>query len=136
MLIAHDLELKEIRLVKNIEANLPRIQCDFMQIQQALLNVMSNASEAMTTGGTLSVHVMKSNEDGFIDVVIQDTGCGIRKEDLKNIFEPFFTTKEEGKGVGLGLSVAYGIITKHEGTIEVESKPGEGSTFTIRLPRA
>ncbi len=136
MLIAHDLELKEIRLVKNIEANLPHIQCDFMQIQQALLNVMSNASEAMTKGGTLSVNVMKSKEDGFIDVVIQDTGCGIPKEDLKNIFEPFFTTKEEGKGVGLGLSVAYGIITKHQGTIEVESKPGEGSAFTIRLPRA
>ncbi len=136
MLIAHDLELKEIRLVKNIEAHLPHIQCDFMQIQQALLNVMSNASEAMTRGGTLSVKVRKSNEDGFIDVVIQDTGCGILKEDLKNIFEPFFTTKEEGKGVGLGLSVAYGIITKHQGTIEVESKRGEGSAFTIRLPRA
>jgi two-component system NtrC family sensor kinase len=136
MLIAHDLELKEIRLVKNIEAHLPPIQCDFMQIQQALLNVMSNASEAMTKGGTLSVKVMKSKEDGFIDVVIRDTGRGIPKEDLKNIFEPFFTTKEEGKGVGLGLSVAYGIITKHQGTIEVESKPGEGSAFTIRLPRA
>jgi len=136
MLIAHDLELKEIRLVKNIEANLPHIQCDFMQIQQALLNVMSNASEAMTKGGTLSVKVMKSSEDGFIEVVIQDTGCGIPEEDLKNIFEPFFTTKEEGKGVGLGLSVAYGIITKHQGTIEVESKPGQGSVFTIRLPRA
>jgi signal transduction histidine kinase len=107
-----------------------------MQIQQALLNVMSNASEAMTKGGTLSIEVMKSKEDGFIDVVIQDTGCGIPKEDLKNIFEPFFTTKEEGKGVGLGLSVAYGIITKHQGTIEVESKPGQGSAFTIRLPKA
>ncbi|MGD8982804.1 MAG: PAS domain S-box protein [Desulfobacteraceae bacterium] len=136
MLIAHDLELKGIRLVKNIEANLPHIQCDFMQIQQALLNVMSNASEAMTKGGTLSIEVMKSNEDGFIDVVIQDTGCGIPKEDLKNIFEPFFTTKEEGKGVGLGLSVAYGIITKHQGAIEVGSKPGQGSAFTIRLPKA
>ena len=71
-----------------------------------------------------------------MEIKISDTGCGIQKKHLKNIFEPFFTTKEEGKGVGLGLSVVYGIVTRHRGTIEVESEPGEGTTFTIHLPLA
>ena len=75
-----------------------------------------------------------SDRAHFLEIAISDTGCGIPKEDLKSIFEPFFTTKEEGKGVGLGLSVAYGIITRHNGTIDVESTLGQGSTFTISLP--
>ena len=66
--------------------------------------------------------------------MISDTGCGIAEEDMENIFEPFFTTKEEGKGVGLGLAVAYGIITRHNGTIAVESELDKGSTFKVRLP--
>ena len=71
-----------------------------------------------------------------MEIKISDTGCGIQKKHLKSIFEPFFTTKEEGKGVGLGLSVVYGIVTRHRGTIEAESEPGEGTTFTIHLPLA
>ena len=78
----------------------------------------------------------KVDTDNFLEVVISDTGCGIPKEDLKNIFEPFFTTKEEGKGVGLGLSVVYGIITRHNGSIEVESELNKGSVFKVRLPIA
>jgi two-component system NtrC family sensor kinase len=136
ILVSHDLEIREIQLVKHIEPGLPNIQCDFRQIQQVFLNLMSNASEAMAKGGVLSVTTNKVDTEDFLEVAIADTGCGIPKEDLKNIFEPFFTTKEEGKGVGLGLSVVYGIITRHNGSIEVESKLGKGSAFKVRLPIA
>ena len=133
-LITHELELEEIKIVKEIEPNLPNVQCDSKQIQQVLLNLMGNASEAMAKGGTLTVTVKRSERDGFLDVVISDTGCGISKENLKNIFEPFFTTKQEGKGVGLGLSIAYGIIAGHNGSIEVKSELKKGSSFKVVLP--
>jgi len=133
-LISHDLEMKNIQLVKEIEPDLPKIKCSSRHIQQALLNLLSNASEAMQEGGTLTVTAKRSKSDGFVEAVISDTGCGISEEDLKNVFEPFFTTKEEGRGVGLGLSVVHGIITRHNGSIEIESKPDEGSTFKVRLP--
>jgi len=136
-LIAHDLEIKGIQFRKNIDPDLPNVQCDFQQIQQALLNLMYNASDAMLDGGTLTVTASrKAGTEIFLDVMVSDTGCGITEEDKEKIFDPFFTTKEEGKGVGLGLSVVYGIITRHNGTIEVESKPGKGSTFKVRLPIA
>ncbi len=134
MLIEHDLDMKEIRFVKKIEPDLPQIQCDFKQIQQTFLNLMSNASEAMSKGGILTVAAARSKKKGFVDVDVSDTGCGILKKDLPEIFEPFFTTKEEGQGVGLGLSVVFGIIARHKGTIKVESKQGKGSIFKMRLP--
>jgi len=135
ILIAHDLKIKEIQLKKSIESNIPKVQGDFRQIQQVLLGLMYNASEAMQKGGTLTVTANRSvAAEGFLEVVISDTGCGISEEDMENIFEPFFTTKEEGKGVGLGLAVAYGIITQHNGTIIVESELDKGSMFKIRLP--
>ena len=133
-LIAHELELEEIKVVKKIEPNLPNVQCDSKQIQQVLLNLMGNASEAMAKGGTLTVTVKRSERQGYLDVVISDTGCGISKKNLKNIFEPFFTTKQEGKGVGLGLSIAYGIIARHNGSIEVKSELNKGSSFKVVLP--
>jgi PAS domain S-box-containing protein len=136
-LIAHDLEIKGIQLRKNIDPDLPEVQCDFQQIQQALLNLMYNASDAMREGGTLTVTANRNaGADRFLDVMVSDTGCGISEEDKEKIFDPFFTTKEKGKGVGLGLSVVYGIITRHNGTIEVESKPGKGSNFKVSLPLA
>jgi len=75
----------------------------------------------------LSISAMRAGKNGFLEMTISDTGCGISEEDQKDIFEPFFTTKEEGKGVGLGLSVVYGIITNHNGSIEVESEVGKGT---------
>ncbi|MEJ2657800.1 MAG: ATP-binding protein [Desulfobacterales bacterium] len=134
-LISHELEMKALRLIKNIAPNLPKVKCDFKQIQQVLLNLMYNASEAMPNGGTLTITANRANgPKTFLEVAVSDTGCGISEKDMDNIFEPFFTTKEEGKGVGLGLSVVYGIIAKHNGTISVESELGKGSTFKIRLP--
>ncbi len=134
-LIAHDLEIKEIHLKKNIEPNLPDVHCDFRQIQQALLNLMYNASDAMVQGGTLTVTArIKAGAEKFLEVVVSDTGRGITDEEREKIFDPFFTTKEEGKNVGLGLSVVYGIITRHNGTIELESSAGKGSAFKVSLP--
>jgi two-component system NtrC family sensor kinase len=137
VLITNDLEIKGIQLRKNIAPDLPNVQCDFQQIQQALLNFLYNASDAMPDGGTLTVTAnRKAENDRFLDVMVSDTGCGITEEDKEKIFDPFFTNKEKGKGVGLGLSVVYGIITRHKGTIEVKSELGKGSTFKMSLPLA
>jgi PAS domain S-box-containing protein len=134
-LIAHDLEMKEIHLKKIIEPNLPDVHCDFQQIQQALLNLMYNASDAMNEGGTLTVAAnRKAGAETFLEVMVSDTGRGVTEEEREKIFDPFFTTKEEGKNVGLGLSVVYGIITRHNGSIELESSVGKGSTFKVSLP--
>jgi len=138
-IISHDLELRGVQVTKDLDEDLPTIQCDFKHIQQAFLNVMVNAAEAMPDGGPLVLQARRTREDGFVEVSITDAGCGIPPEHVKLIFEPFFTTKEEGKGVGLGLPVVYGIITRHGGTIEVESPPAgeeQGTRFRIRLPVA
>ena len=138
-LVSHDLELRGIRLVKKLEEHIPDVQCDFKQIQQVVLNVLSNAAEAMTEGGAVILQVCRAAKEDYVEVVVTDTGCGIPPENMKDIFEPFFTTKEQGKGVGLGLAVVYGIVARHHGTVEVESPPvgGEsGSRFRIRLPIA
>ena len=88
----------------------------------------------MPNGGKLTVIARRSTKKNYLEIIISDTGCGISENEKANIFEPFFTTKDEGKGVGLGLSVAYGIIAKHNGFIEIESDLGEGSSFRIFLP--
>lgn len=133
-LIAHDLEMKEMRLKCSCEPGLPSVKCDFRQIQQAILNLMMNGVEAMGKGGLLTVEASRSPREGFVQLRVSDTGCGIPEENLSQIFEPFFTTKEEAKGVGLGLAVVYGIITRHGGSIEVESRVGEGTSFRLHLP--
>ena len=133
LLVSHDLKIRNITLIKQIDPDLPKFLCDFKQIQQVLLNLFSNASEAIGENGALTVTANHIDDD-FLEVMISDTGCGIPEDKLKDIFEPFYTTKEEGKGVGLGLSVVYGIVSKHKGTVTVESLPGEGSCFKIRFP--
>jgi two-component system NtrC family sensor kinase len=138
-IISHDLGLRGVQMTKKLDEELPTIQCDFKQIQQAFLNVIVNAAEAMPQGGPLLLEARRAAADGFVEVSITDAGCGIPPENVKLIFEPFFTTKEEGKGVGLGLPVVYGIIARHGGTIEVESPPAgdeHGTRFRIRLPLA
>jgi len=93
---------------------------------------VQNAVQAMPEGGRLGVHLKR--DDGAARIDIQDTGSGISPEHLPRVFDPFFTTKPEGQGTGMGLSVSYGIISHHHGTIQASSKPGEGALFTIRLP--
>jgi signal transduction histidine kinase len=102
------------------------------QLQQVFLNLSLNACEAMPGGGTLTISTME--DDGRVLVRLTDTGCGIKKDNLQRILEPFFSTKPVGQGTGLGLSVSYGIVRQHGGTLEVESEEGKGSTFTVVLP--
>jgi len=105
---------------------------DSQQLQQVIINLVQNAVQAMPDGGRLRVHLQR--DDGVAVIEIEDTGSGISPEHLARVFDPFFTTKPEGQGTGMGLSVSYGIISRHHGTIQASSKPGEGALFTIRLP--
>jgi signal transduction histidine kinase len=110
-----------------------QVVCDGNQIQQALLALLVNAVEAMADGGTLSVRAV--GREDWVALAISDTGYGIPPEVIPHIFEPFFSTKDKAEGVGLGLAVAYGIIQRHGGDIEVESKVNHGTTFTVTLPK-
>ncbi len=103
------------------------------QIIQAVVNVLVNAGQATASGGR--VHLSTRREGDWVLVAIRDTGTGIPPEVMRNLFQPFFTTKPPGVGMGLGLAVSHGIITAHGGRIEVESTPGQGSSFTLHLPR-
>jgi signal transduction histidine kinase len=107
------------------------------QLQQALVALFVNATEAMPDGGTLTVTALRDAAAGEVRLSVADTGTGIAPEDLPHVFEPFFTTKRsEGKGVGLGLSVVYGIVERHGAAISVQSQLGMGTTFTITFPPA
>jgi signal transduction histidine kinase len=141
LLVSYDFKQRNVQLVKELEDDLPLILCDANQIQQALLNLLENAAEAMSEGGTITLQAHRLSDAGFVEVVITDTGCGIPAARQNDIFEAFFTTKEKGKGVGLGLAVVQSIITRHQGVIEVESpltkaKSNPGTRFRIRLPIA
>ena len=96
--------------------------------------IIMNAAEAMGESGTLTLKTSLNSKGKYIKIDFIDTGHGILEKDMKQLFEPFFTTKEVGKGTGLGLAISYSIIQKHDGTIDVKSRPGEGATFTVRLP--
>ena len=108
------------------------VSYDAQQIEQVLINLFTNAVQAMEHGGSLRVNLGRAK--GAIAIAVQDTGMGIPKQNLNRIFDPFFTTKPEGEGTGLGLSVSFGIVSRHGGTIDVESELGWGTTFTILLP--
>ncbi|MFB0559285.1 MAG: [Fe-Fe] hydrogenase large subunit C-terminal domain-containing protein [Dehalococcoidales bacterium] len=131
-LAAHSAELQKIQVIKELAPSLPKLTADFDQLQQVCTNLILNAIQAMPVGGNLTLRTLA--DDNQLKIEVQDTGCGISPENMRNLFTPFFTTKKKGKGVGLGLAVAYGIIQRHQGRIEVQSKEGEGTTFTIYLP--
>jgi two-component system NtrC family sensor kinase len=140
-LILHTLSLVErqsvfqnIRIVKNLDPQVPIILLDANQIQQVFMNILLNAADAMATGGSLTISSSPVPGDSFVRVNFSDTGCGIPEENLNRIFDPFFTTKADKKGTGLGLAVSYGIIDRHRGRIEVQSEIDRGTTFTIQLP--
>jgi signal transduction histidine kinase len=130
------LKICNVNYETHLNSDLPDFYGSEDQLQQVFMNLISNAAESMEElqGGTLKITTEYSPENDHIFVIISDTGIGIRHENLSKLFEPFFTTKKKGKGVGLGLSVAYGIIEEHGGKIYVDSKPGNGATFRILLP--
>jgi len=132
-LAAHSAELQNIEVIKELNPSLPELKADFDQLQQVCTNLILNAIQAMPEGGKLTLRTSADSESQ-LKIEVQDTGCGISPENIDKLFTPFFTTKEKGKGVGLGLAVTYGIIQRHKGRIEVQSKEGEGTTFTIYLP--
>ncbi|MDP2654317.1 MAG: PAS domain S-box protein [Candidatus Omnitrophota bacterium] len=134
--ITHQLELKGIRIRRNYSAKPLQVFGNAEQIKQVVLNIVTNAGDAMPDGGTLEITTRESQDGKNIFIEFSDSGSGVKKEDLPKIFDPFFTTKPPGKGVGLGLSVSLGIVQNHKGEILVDSEPGRGSRFTIILPKA
>jgi len=131
-LVFHQASMQSVKIEKKVRPNLPRTMIDVGQIQQVFINILLNAIEAMPQGGTLTVS--SGIEDEMAAIQFTDTGIGIPEENLPKILDPFFTTKKQGKGTGLGLSVSYGIVERHQGKLEVKSKVGKGTTFTVKLP--
>jgi PAS domain S-box-containing protein len=136
ILNANLLKIHGIHVDKRLEPKLASVVGSEDQLQQVLMNLVSNAAEAMdhTGNGTLTVETQNGPDGRSVSFQIADTGVGIPKENLGKLFEPFFTTKKKGKGVGLGLSVAYGIVQEHGGTIQVTSEPDKGSVFHVEIP--
>jgi two-component system NtrC family sensor kinase len=134
MLLRHQADLQNVALSLDVAPDLPRVVCDGAQVQQAVLALATNAIEAMPGGGRLAISARHDPVAREAVLEVADDGCGIEEKDLPHVFEPFFTTKEQGKGVGLGLAVVYGIATRHHGRVEVRSRAGEGTRFTVSLP--
>jgi two-component system NtrC family sensor kinase len=125
---------QNIRVEKQYAPDLPLIVADSSQLQQVFMNIILNAADAIQGGGELKLRTSLGADGRYISIDFSDTGPGIKQEDKKKIFDPFFTTKEVGQGTGLGLAISYSIIRKHQGTIKVQSAPGKGATFSVRLP--
>jgi two-component system NtrC family sensor kinase len=134
-LMQHHLQISNVTFQSEVTVPDATLMCDENQIEQALVALFVNAVEAMPKGGSLKLTVAQ-DASGGIRMEIADTGAGIAAEDIPRLFEPFFTTKKETRGVGLGLSVVYGILERHEGTVSVQSQPGKGTVFTLTFPPA
>jgi signal transduction histidine kinase len=130
-MVGHQAKLQKVEVVKEFSPSLPKVTADFDQLQQIFTNLILNAIQAMPDGGRLTIR--SSAVDGEVRIDVQDTGCGISKENMGKLFTPFFTTKAKGKGVGLGLAVVHGIIERHKGRIKVQSEVGKGTTFSVYL---
>ena len=125
-------EFKDVQILETLSDKVPKLLLDKEQIQQALINLILNATDATEPGGKITVSTAFSPDNQFVSIKVSDTGKGIGDETIDKIFEPFFTTREIG--TGLGLAITHGIIGRHGGDINVQSRPGQGSTFAIRLP--
>ncbi len=133
-IVDHQLGIHQVRIESDLESSLPEIMANGNQIQQVLMNLFINAQQAMEGKPGLVRISTRRLDSECIQIRLEDDGPGIPAEIQSHIFEPFYTTKPAGTGTGLGLSVTYGIIKDHKGTIEVESEPGQGATFIITLP--
>lgn len=133
-LMQHQFELNRIAFVEDYDESLPEIQGDPAQIQQVLIVLLANASEALGQGGEIRVRTAAVDGGEGVAIEVRDTGPGIPADLLDKIFEPFFSTKENQHRTGLGLAVAKGIVDRHGGAITVESQPGAGAAFIVQLP--
>ena len=136
ILIRNQANISHIDIIKEMDSTLPHFLFDPNQIQEVAVNLMVNAIDATSDGGNLTVRTcsLNDNDKKWVKFEVSDTGGGISEENLERIFDPFFTTKREGKGTGLGLAVSYGIVSKHNGQINVSSKINQGTTVIVRLP--
>jgi C4-dicarboxylate-specific signal transduction histidine kinase len=135
MLLQEQLRLQNIK----VETHLPEqsvVVGNGIQLEQVLINLLSNAKDALEGVEEKRLTIRSVRDGSWVELTVQDTGCGIAPDIVTRIFDPFFTTKALGKGTGLGLSISYGIIKEHGGTITVESSPGKGTCFIVRLPFA
>ena len=135
--ISPRLQRASIRIVTDLAADLPRIVASAKHLETAWVNLLLNARDAIVRGqgeGRIVVVSSPSTDNHWVTVSVRDTGCGIPAEHTERLFQPFFTTKEPNEGVGLGLYACYEIVAAHNGTIQVESQPGEGTTFCVSLP--
>ncbi|MHC4460473.1 MAG: ATP-binding protein [Planctomycetota bacterium] len=133
-LVENDLTLKGILLEADYSSSETTVDVDSNQIQQVLLNLITNAIDAMPDGGRLLVVTRLLSDQGNIEIQVTDNGCGMDEEVQNQAFEAFFTTKERGKGTGLGLAICQRIVEEHEGEIKIQSRPGRGTTVSVRLP--
>jgi two-component system NtrC family sensor kinase len=134
-LLRNQASFRNIEIVEELDPYLPEIFADPNQIQQVFVNILINAAEAMNQNGRIRVASKRADRVGEqVEVAISDTGPGIPPDAVSKLFDPFYTTKSTG--TGLGLAVSYGIVQSHGGTIEVDSEPGYGATFIVRLPTA
>ena len=133
-LIKNNVYFENVTTIKKLSVKLPELMIDVNQIEQVVFNLVLNAAEAITGKGTLILETQFDEDTKSVLIKVSDTGCGITTENIDKIFDPFFTTKDVGQGTGLGLAVSHGIIKRHDGQINVESKLGSGTTFTITLP--
>ncbi len=132
-LVKHHFAISNVQFEAILPAGEVSLLCDENQIEQALVALFVNAVEAMPGGGKIRVEANASSPDGDLRIQVIDTGLGIAAEDLSHVFEPFYTTKKNGRGVGLGLSVVYGIVERHGGSITVDSVLGMGTIFTMKF---
>ena len=131
-LVEKQFKNKDILLVKNFPDKIPEVNGYPEELKQVFLNLLLNSKDFMPRGGEISISLSEKEKE--IEIEFSDTGCGIPRRNKNRIFEPFFTTKADGKGLGLGLWICYGIIERHQGSITLEKKEGGGATFLVRLP--
>ena len=132
-LLGHEMVVSNIEVTRDYGEDVPKLVTDGNQLEQVLLNILNNALDAMEDEPG-KIAIVTRRTDDKVRINLSDTGKGMNREQLEHIFVPFYTTKEVGKGTGLGLSVSYGIVRDLGGEIEVQSSPGQGSTFTLVLP--
>lgn len=135
LLMERGIKERGITVEKQLTPRLPLIQADAYELKGVLINLISNAMDALPRGGTIGISTQLGSPDGgVVECAITDNGAGISQENLERIFNPFFTTKQNTGGIGLGLSTSLSVMKKHNGLITVKSKPGEGSSFSLSLP--
>ena len=141
-MLGHQIKAHEIALDLNLDPNIPYIMADHNRLEQVFINLVTNAIDAMDEkaelfeykGTAKRLQIKSYTEDNTVAVAVEDNGVGMSEEVKDKLFEPFFTTKEIGKGTGLGVSISYGIIKDYQGTIEVDSQVGRGTSFTLKFP--